>query len=133
MPVTPTLLHLWILSLQPGFLWMNQQLQLSQPVLGSLCFLPPPLAHLLLFFPIFNSFQAEAEVQHEGMCVQTAAEARDTLSSFLFLSLPAQGFVNPLPTPALSWITALSPPQKYVLCPHCIKHWLRVNFSHKQN
>lgn len=110
-----------MLSLHPGFL-LGEAAGAALTACAGLTLFPSTTTHLL-HFPHSQHIPAQRNV-----CPGQQLEARDTLSSPLLLSLPAQGFVNPLPTPALSWITALSLLQKYVLCPHCIKHWLPSEF-----
>lgn len=77
---------------------------------AGLALFPSTTTQPLFISPTCNTFQEEGEVQHKGMRVQDSRSRQGTpFPSSLFLSLPAQGFVNPLPTPSLSWITALSP------------------------
>lgn len=74
-----------------GFSWMKQQVQLTQPVLGSL--FPSTTTHLL-YFPHLYNISGGAEAQNKGMCVQDSRSRQGTASVPLCSS---PGFVNPFP------------------------------------
>lgn len=68
---------------------------MNQQVLGSL--LPSTTTHLLYFSPLIIYFREGLKCSMKECVTRTAGRGKGHLSSSLFLSLPAQGFVNPFP------------------------------------